>query len=167
MKPVVSSLVALAIAIAPLSVMAKPTHHANGKASHAKVVKHKAEKIVEKTDKCEKSEKAVVRVKAGKKDGAIIKNVAHHAHNVDVSGGGHGEPKVEKGVLVAASMKTPIAHGKAQTNTAAKSGREEMPKLPSPKAGKPSKDWPGKKTRPWMPPSAPGPSPNFSPACPH
>lgn len=149
MKPVVSSLVALAIAIAPLSVMAKPTHHA--KAAHAKTVKHKvekgqkAEKLAEKgekadkADKCDKGEKSsMVRVvKAGKKDGALIKNVSHHAHNVDVSGGGHGEPKVEKGVLVAASMKTPISHGKANAKAPVKAS--EMPKLPSPNAGKPSK----------------------------
>jgi|GEM_PF-1072268 len=156
MKPVVSSLVALAIAIAPLSVMAKPAHQ--GKTSHAKVSRstsggsasagkhkaekgHKAEKVVEKADKCDKAEKSAVRlVKASKKDGALVKNVAHHAHNADVSGSGHSEPKVEKGVLVAASMRTPLAHGKAQAQAKAPAkGREEMPKLPSPNAGKPSK----------------------------
>ena len=141
MKPVVSSLVALAIAIAPLSVMAKPTHH--GKGAHAKVVKHKVDKgdkgdIADKSDKSEKSDKApIVRVKAGKKDGTIVKNVVHHAHGVDVSGAGHGEPKVEKGVLVAASLKTPIANGKGEAKAPSKSS--EMPKLPSPNAGKPGK----------------------------
>ena len=158
MKPVVSSLVALAIAIAPLSVMAKPAHH--GKAAHAKVSRpafggsattgdkslvvkhkvakgHKAEKIADKADKCDKAEKSVVRVKASKKDGVVIKNVVHHAHNVDVSGAGHTEPKVEKGVLVAASMKTPASHGKANVKAPAKTS--EMPKLPSPNAAKASK----------------------------
>ena len=146
MKPVVSSLVALAIAIAPLSVMAKPTPHA--KTTHAKVVKrkvekgHKAEKIAEKgekADKCDKGQRSsmVRTVKAGKKDGVLVKNVVHHAHDVDVSGAGHGEPKVEKGVLVAASMRTPVAQGKTNAKPPAKA--TEMPKLPSPNAGKPSK----------------------------
>ena len=146
MKPVVSSLVALAIAIAPLSAMAKPAHAT--KTTHAKVVKHKAakgekseksEKLAEKTDKADKTEKAgMVRVKAGKKDGAAIKNAAiHHAHNVDLGGPGHREPKVENGVLVAASMKTPISQGKLQAKASAKSS--DMPKLPNPNAGKPSK----------------------------
>ncbi|MBX3205184.1 MAG: DUF882 domain-containing protein [Labilithrix sp.] len=151
MKPVVSSLVALAIAIAPLSVMAKPAHH--GKASHAKVVKHKVEKgdktvKAAKADKIDKGDKApMVRVKAGKKDGAAIKNVVHHAHNVDLAGAGHREPKVESGVLVAASMKAPAApaaHGKAHpkltTVKASSASRvEDMPRLPNPNAAKPSK----------------------------
>jgi Bacterial protein of unknown function (DUF882) len=151
MKPVVSSLVALAIAIAPLSAMAKPAQ--SSKANHAKVVKHKVEKgdKVEKADKADKAEKGdklekdkgekapMVRVKAGKKDGATLKNVVHHAHNVDLGGAGHKEPKVESGVLVAASMKSPSSHGnKGLTKVSAKHG-SDMPKLPNPNAGKPSK----------------------------
>jgi hypothetical protein len=144
MKPVVSSLVALAIAIAPLSVMAKPAH--STKAPHAKVVKHdkseKGSKLADKSEKSEKGEKSekMVRVKAGKKDGVTIKNVVHHAHNVDLGGAGHKEPKVENGVLVAASMKAPSAHGKGHIKPVSmKKSSEEMPKLPSPNAGKPSK----------------------------
>jgi hypothetical protein len=147
MKPVVSSLVALALAIAPFSAMAKPAH--SSKPAHAKVVKHnKAEdKAAEKTAKVEKADKAekgsdktpMVRVKAGKKDGASIKNVVHHAHNVDLGGAGHKEPKVESGVLVAASMKTPASHGKAHMKPASTKANGEMPKLPDPNAGKPSK----------------------------
>lgn len=141
MKPVVSSLVALALAIAPLSAFAKPAHPA--KTAHAKPSKAKAEKTAhaDKDDKEEKSEKSpVVRVvKAGKKDGIVIKNVAHHAHNVDLAGAGHKEPKSDHGgALVAASLKAPASHGKGVLkNTSAKA--TEMPKLPSPNAGKPSK----------------------------
>ena len=156
MKPVVSSLVALAIAIAPLSVMAKPAPHE--KASHAKVVKHKVEKTgktvkTAKADKVEKSDKTpMVRVKAGKKDGVAIKNVVHHAHNVDLGGAGHREPKVENGVLVAASMKSPAAPVKTQGKSGGLVGvkassrasvsaskAEDMPRLPNPNAVKPNK----------------------------
>lgn len=83
-KPVVSSLVALAIAIAPLAAMAaeKATH---GKAVAHKVVKHK---------------------KASKEDKPIVVTVKHvirktgkatpkHASGVDF-GGDHGEPKLVK-----------------------------------------------------------------------
>ncbi len=140
MKPVVSSLVALALAIAPLSAMAKPAQH---KPAHAKVVKvSKAEKVAAKSEKSEnKSEKgAMVRVKAGKKDGAAIKNVVHHAHDVDLGGAGHKEPKVEGGALVSASMKTASSHGKAHAKmTTVKASSAELPKLPNPNAGKPSK----------------------------
>lgn len=137
MKPVVSSLVALAIAIAPLSAMAKPTHRT--KAAHAKVVKHKVDKEhkAEKIDRSNKGDGApMVRVKAGKKGGAI-KAVVHHAHNVDLSGAGHKEPRVDRGVLVTASMKTPASHGRVHTKVSSTSN--EMPRLPNPKAGKPSK----------------------------
>lgn len=151
MKPVVSSLVALALAIAPLSAFAKPTH----KTPHAKVVKNddksvkadkseksdKAEKTdkVEKSDKADKSEKAISRVKAGKKDGAAIKNVAHHAHNVDLSGAGHKEPKTENGVLVPASMKVASTHASKAHAKPVEKKNGELPKLPNPNAGKPSK----------------------------
>jgi hypothetical protein len=144
MKPVVPSLVALAIAIAPLSVMAKPTHHS--KSAHAAKVEKadKAEKAdksekAEKADKSEKGEKSpMVRVKAGKKDGAALKPVVHHAHNVDLSGAGHKEPKSDHGgALVPASMTT-----KAPASTKishAKASSKDVPKLPNPNAGKPSK----------------------------
>jgi hypothetical protein len=147
MKPVVSSLVALALAIAPLSAFAKPAHP--NKAVHAKVTKSKSSEKAEKADKDEKAEKIaqkddqksekLVRVKAGKKDGAILKNVVHHAHNVDLAGAGHKEPKTDSsGALVMASLKTPSSHGKAQLKTAsAKSS--ETPHIQNANGGKPSK----------------------------
>jgi hypothetical protein len=59
----------------------------------------------------------------------------HHAHNVDLAGGGHREPKVDAhGVIVQASMKTSSSHGKAKPTKAS-----ELPRLPNPNAGKPSK----------------------------
>ncbi|HVH43521.1 MAG TPA: DUF882 domain-containing protein [Labilithrix sp.] len=147
MKPVVSSLVALALAIAPLSAMAKlGVHH--HKAAHAKVAKPKAEKAdnAEKAEKIEKEEKGdkapMVRVKAGKKDGAALKNVVHHAHNVDLGGAGHREPKADHGgALVPASLKAPASHGKAHTKASStkETKESEMPRLPTPNAGKPSK----------------------------
>jgi hypothetical protein len=149
MKPVVSSLVALALAIAPLSAMAKPAHP--HKAAHAKVVK-KADPAAEKSAKAEGVEKAnkgdkserspISRVKAGKKDGAAIKNVVHHAHGVDLGGAGHREPRVERGALVAASMKSPASHAKPHAKTLpvkATTASADLPRLPSPNASKPGK----------------------------
>lgn len=137
MKPVVSSLVALAIAIAPLAAMAgtseKSAHH--GKATHAKVVKHKAAKV-EKTDgdKADKKiEKPIAKVKHSGKKPAL-----HHASNVDVSGAGHKEPKVDHGVSVvpASLMTKTTAHAKlTKVSAVAKGG--ELPKLPNPNAQKP------------------------------
>lgn len=147
MKPVVSSLVALVISLAPLSAMAaKPASHPHhGKTAH--VQKH--EKTV--AEKADKSEKPVVRVKAGKKDGAAIKPVAHHAKDVDVSGGGHHEPgmpaakpkKGEKndhgGALVSASITSKIVtKNEKAADKKAKPTKHDMPKLPAPNA-KPSK----------------------------
>lgn len=156
MKPVVSSLVALAIAVAPLSAFAaKPAH----KTAHAHVAKtgHKADKTekVAKGDKGEKSPIVQVRApgKPGKQHGAI-KPVVHHAHNVDLSGGGHSEPssreqgkehKAEAGkALVAASMITKVAHAKPAHGKPGKAAAKpvdggELPKLPAANAGKPSK----------------------------
>jgi len=120
MKPVVSSLVALAIAIAPLTAMAssptKSTHH--GKAATAKIVKHKDEK----SDKSDKPFKVVKHTK---------KPALHHASNVDVSGKGHGEPGP---AIVAASLtvKTPAPAAKPKIEKT--SAKVEMPKLPDPKA---------------------------------
>lgn len=135
MKPVVSSLVALAIAIAPMTVLAKPAHTKN-----AKVVKkaEKAEKAENTNSEKEKSEKTpIVHVKATKKDGAHAKSLVHHAHNVDLAGPGHKEPKVDhNGAIVQASMKTSSSHGK-QAKVSPKAS--EMPRLPNPNAGKPSK----------------------------
>jgi hypothetical protein len=142
MKPVVSSLVALALAIAPLAAMAstseKSAHH--GKATIAKVVKHKPAKLakadVEVSAKAEKKvEKPLAKVKhAGKKP------ALHHASNVDVSGGGHKEPKIERGVsVVPASLMTKTnANANAKlTKVSATSKAGDLPKLPNPNAQKP------------------------------
>jgi len=131
MKPVVSSLVALAIAIAPISEFAATKGH---KPVVAKIEKHhskKDQKVAEKdkSDKTDAKESAVVRVKHGKKGEA--KPVVHHAHNVDLSGAGHKEPKVDHGVsVVPASLKTAHAKPNAKSN--------DLPKLP-PSAAKPVK----------------------------
>jgi hypothetical protein len=145
MKPVVSSIIALALAIVPMTAMAKPH-----KAAHAKVVNHHKQKA-EPAAAAEGAEKAsaVVRVKADhKKNGAAIKPAVHHAHNVDLGGPGHKEPKVDHGgAIVTASMTsgthaaTPTkvpTHGKpVHTKPGAKPA--DLPKLPTPNAGKPSK----------------------------
>ncbi len=131
MKPVVSSLVALAIAIAPLSAMAATKGHHPPKPVVSKVVhKHRAKKVEKAAhDKTDSKESAVVRVKHGKKGEA--KPILHHAHNVDLSGGGHKEPKIEHGVaVVPASMKS--AHVKPASH------KVDLPKLP-PCAAKPAR----------------------------
>ena len=145
MKPVVSSLVALALAIAPMSAFAaKPAVH--GKTAHvskdAKKSDSKDEKIIKVEKSSEKSE-TIVRVKAGKKDGASAKPALHHASNVNLEGAGHKEPKADKAEhLVAASMITKVEkhekHEKTE-KTVKHAGGKDLPKLPDPKAGKPSK----------------------------
>lgn len=138
MKPVVSSLVALALAIAPMSAFAaKPAVH--GKTAHVSKDAKKADAKDEKTIKVEKSSEkseSIVRVKSGKKP------ALHHASNVNLEGAGHKEPKAEKADhLVAASMVTKIEkhekHEKSETTV--KKADKDLPKLPDPKAGKPSK----------------------------
>jgi len=147
MKPVVSSIVALAIALAPLGAMAaeKSSH----KPVAAKVVHHKKKDVrvahaekAEKADKAERSEKTekVVRVHHVKKDG---KPIVHHAHNVDVGGAGHKEPKVDHGVsVVPASATSKLVHPKPKLTTVSHVSHAkpaEMPKLPNPNATKASK----------------------------
>lgn len=123
MKPVVSSIVALAIAIAPFAAWAEKPHHA--KPVPAKVMKHKVEKAdkdskVEKADKSEGKDKKVTKVANKKKE--ALKPVVHHAHGTDLSGAGHKEPA------------TPSSkpHGKltrvSHTTTAP---AKELPKLPA------------------------------------
>ncbi len=158
MKPVVSSLVALALAIAPLAAWASPSETHDSKPVASKVVKHakkagksasaknaskseKAEKVADKNDKAEKAEKVdsekpgLQRVKhtAGKKHGKLVQ--VHHAHDVDVSGPGHKEPN---GTLVAASMTSKNAHVK-QVAMKEPVKKGELPNLPSPNSGKPGK----------------------------
>ena len=134
--------------------MAKAVHHTAAPTKVAKKadkpkVEHldKAESVgkcgsVEKSVKATKGDtagKAITRVKAGKKSGATLKRVVHHAHNVDLAGSGHREPKLERaGALLTASLKSPGVHTKARVKrTSLKAG--EMPRLPNPNAGKPSK----------------------------
>jgi hypothetical protein len=151
MKPVVSSLVALVISIAPLTAMAKEPAHHHAKTAHVQKKAEKSEKTaLDKTEKSEKSEKVMVRVKAGKKDGAHAKAAVHHAKDVDVSGPGHQEPTAKDthgGVIVAASMTSKISEPKkheknektekAEKAAKAKPVSKEMPKLPAP--AKPAK----------------------------
>ncbi len=163
MRPVVSSIVALAIAFAPLAAYAAPEKGAAHKPIAAKVMKHhkktesrveKTESRVEKTEKVtkiEKSEKADKSDKSDKSPAPIShvrhsgKVALHHASAVDVSGAGHKEPKIEKGVqVVPASMVSAQkpAHGKlthVSHVTKIDSKPADMPKLPDPNATKASK----------------------------
>lgn len=123
MKPVVSSLVALAIAIAPLAAEAsrseKSTHH--GKPTSAKVVRHKVERTAKK-----KVERAIEKVKHKKKP------AIHHASSVDLGGAGHTEPKIDRGVsVVPASLMAKAPARKRLTRVSAKRA-PELPSLPSP-----------------------------------
>ena len=152
MKPVVSSLVALVISIAPLTAMAKqPAHHA--KTSHVQKAEKKSEKtIAEKGDKSDKSDKGpMVRVKAGKKDGVRVKSAVHHAKDVDLSGAGHQEPPsatiaakprdTHGGAIISASMTTKLVEPKKHD----KHDKHEKTEKAADKAsvkGKPSKDMP-------------------------
>ena len=151
MRPVVSSIVALAIAIAPFAALAAPEKAATHKPVAAKVMKHhKKTAKVDKSDKADKSNKAdksdaapIAKVKHDAGKNPALKPVLHHAHNADVSGAGHKEPKIEKGVhVVPATLQSkvaPAAHGKLQHvshTTKVDPKASELPKLPSPAAGK-------------------------------
>ncbi|MBX3189493.1 MAG: DUF882 domain-containing protein [Labilithrix sp.] len=131
MKPVVSSFVALAIAIAPLAAMASPEKSSHAKPAAVKVVKHKKVEKASKASKVEKGSKKdnpIVHVKHTKKPS--LKPIVHHAHGVDTSGAGHKEPKIEKGVhVMPASMTSKVEHGKTAH---AKPGN--LPKLPAERA---------------------------------
>ncbi len=105
MKPVVSSIVALAIAITPAFALAaeKSTH----KPVAAKVVKH-AKKTAKADQKAEpKADKpAVAQVKHVKKDGDKKSALQKVNHEI----GHKGEPKVDHGVtVIPASMTKPAA----------------------------------------------------------
>ncbi len=144
MRPVVSSIVALAIAIAPFAAMAAPEKAATHKPVTAKVMKHhKKTAKVEKADKVDSAPIAKVKHDASKNP--ALKPVLHHAHNADVSGAGHKEPKIEKGVhVVPATLQSKIApaaapHGKlthVSHTTKVDAKPAELPKLPSANAGK-------------------------------
>ncbi len=146
MRPVVSSIVALAIAIAPFAALAAPEKAATHKPVAAKVMKHhKKTAKIEKADKADKADAApIAKVKHDASKNPALKPVLHHAHNADVSGAGHKEPKVEKGVhVVPATLQSKVApvaaHGKLQHvshTTKIDAKASELPKLPSPNAGK-------------------------------
>ena len=145
MRPVVSSIVALAIAIAPFAALAAPEKAATHKPVAVKVMKHhKKTAKVDKSDKADKNDAApIAKVKHDASKNPALKPVLHHAHNADVSGAGHKEPKIEKGVhVVPATLQSKIApatHGKLQHvshTTKVDAKASELPKLPSPSAGK-------------------------------
>lgn len=154
MKPVVSSIVALVIAVAPFTAMASPEKPVH-KPAITKVMKHSHAKKVEKTSKLEKAEKAekaeapISRVRHTHKDKdkddkkSALKPVLHHASGVEVGGAGHREPKIEKGVqVVPASLATKSTHGKlthVSHTTRVESKPADMPRLPNPNATKASK----------------------------
>lgn len=143
MKPVVTSLVALALAIAPFAAWAAPeTSASHDKPVAAKVAKHapkKGSKVAKhKEAKLDSHEKpGVVQVKhtTAKKTGKLVQ--VHHAQGVDVSGPGHKEPR-DHDVIVPASMSTKSSHMKP---VVAKEPikKSELPNLPSPGTGKPGK----------------------------
>ncbi len=140
MKPIVSSIVALAIAVTPLTAFAKPAHPS--KASTSVVQKSKGDKG-DKGDKGSKHEAsgkqdkpAIAASKSTKKDVMANKHAAKRPNDGDIAGAGHAEPKVDRDVFVSASLKSP--QGKSPVkNAAAKS--PELPPLPSAKSGKPGK----------------------------
>jgi hypothetical protein len=142
MKPVVSSIVALVIAIAPFTAMASPDKPAH-KPAAAKVVKHPHAKKVAKTHKADASDKAdaapIAHVRHVAKDAdkdakkAALKPVLHHATGVDMGGAGHKEPKVDG----AASAHGKIARVSHQLKVDARP--EALPKLPNPNAQKAQK----------------------------
>ena len=123
MRPVVSSILALALALVPCVAMATPEKSGH-KPVAAKVMKHqqhskkdkvdkidKVDKVAkvdkEKAQKPEKGDKApIVHIKHAKKDG---KPILHHAHGVDVGGAGHKEPKMVVPVSLSTVVTSPVA----------------------------------------------------------
>lgn len=120
MKPVVSSIVALAIAIAPFAAWAEKPHH--GKPVPAKVTHSTKVEKADKEAKADKADKKVTKVANKKKE--ALKPVVHHAHNADLSGAGHKEPATSPTASTKPHGKlTRVSH---TTTTPAK----ELPKLP-------------------------------------
>lgn len=155
MKPVVSSLVALALALAPLTAFAqdkepaahhaKVVHHAKKKKAAAKADDSSEEKVADKGEekKADGKEPVIKQVKAGKKDGVTAKGAVHHASNVDIGGPAHHEPK---SAMVSASMVQKIAepsehnkHGKTASSKVKAEPKHDMPKLPA-DSSKPAKN---------------------------
>lgn len=153
MKPVVSSILALAIAIAPAYSMAAEKH---GKAVAAKVKHHKkhvekceqadnadkekteekvdkADKAEKKADKSDKAEKDEIAARPTKKERGELVRARH------VDGGHRGEPRVDRGVtVIPASMMTrmkkveppalPSAEEKSEKPKAAKTSKHAAEK---------------------------------------
>lgn len=113
MKPVVSSIVALALALTPAYAMAAEKH---GKPVAAKVAKHK--KTAQKIEKGDKPD--VVKVHQTKKDKAEIHRASH------VEAPHKGEPKVEHGAMIQASLTTKPKPAERKP--------ADIPKLPAPNA---------------------------------
>jgi len=130
MKPVVSSIVALAIAIAPFAAWAEKPHH--GKPVPAKVTHSKVEKA-DKEAKADKSDKKVTKVANKKKE--ALKPVVHHAHNADLSGAGHKEPATSPSATSSSKPHGKLTRVSHTTTTSAK----ELPKLPAASTAKPMK----------------------------
>ncbi|MCL2726202.1 MAG: DUF882 domain-containing protein [Polyangiaceae bacterium] len=123
MKPVISSIVALTIAIAPLTSLAgeKSTHE---KPTLTKVVKSA------KDDKAAKQKTGKVQAKT---------KPVHHAHGVLVGSAGHAEPKAEN-TITRASLTTKGSKT-AQRRSSEVSHHNvvaELPRLPDPNASKAS-----------------------------
>jgi Bacterial protein of unknown function (DUF882) len=134
MKPVVSSLVALAIALSPAFALAAEKSH---KPVASKVVKHAH--VQKKSEKAGKERpSAIAQVKHVKKDEAkpapAIMKVAHVSKETKKSShdepGHKGEPKAEHGVtVIPASLMTKVKHV-----STAHAKPAELPKLPAPAA---------------------------------
>lgn len=152
MKRFVTSVVALALAIAPFAAEARPAEkHPREKAVAAKIVKHKKAQKTRKAAKADKTGKGeierhakadaaeragLVRVKLGAKRRGT-KGVVHHASDVQL-GGGHAEPKIERGVtVIPAALAKPARLQRVALTKPARA--PEMPQLPPPDAGRPGK----------------------------
>jgi hypothetical protein len=135
MKPVVSSIVALAIALAPLTAMATPETSATKPVSTKVVKHHRHEKAA--TDKTAKVDDASESHGSKSSTKSLLKPVLHHATNVDVSGPAHHEPKIEKGVtVVPASLSTKHT---VVAKTEEKDDKLEAPRTSHEDAKKPAK----------------------------
>jgi hypothetical protein len=134
MKPVVSSIVAIAIALTPAFALAaeKSTH----KPVAAKVVKHhkKTAKLEAKADK----PAAIAKVHHVIKKDGDKKSALHNVSNVTHEVGHKGEPKVEHGVTVIPASMT-MKPKAAQTKPADPQAKPaDLPKLPAPAVVKPA-----------------------------
>lgn len=160
MKPVVSSLVALAMAVAPLAALAKPADAEN--ALPAKVVKPKTEKRDSARrskrgarlapEKPRKVESVQSRVKTGKKDVSAKKQ--SHAHGVDLTSVDHREPKSADTLVVASTASTAststreagdASKGALLNHASMKSS--DAPKLPKPSPDKVAEATPSSASR--------------------